>query len=92
MDETEEGKQKATALQTPWFLKPYLTFPIAFAVVGVAFAFVVLNGGVYQRGIETEFLDDSNERIDVTAPTPKEPAAATLPRVAEIDVGEFLVE
>lgn len=57
LDEPSEAdkldKQKAD-LKTPWFLKPYLTFPIAFAVVGAAFAFVIMNGGIYQRGFETE--------------------------------------
>jgi len=75
LDETDSSKAKGSALQTPWFLKPYLTFPIAFAVVGAAFAFVVANGGVYQRGVETEFLDENSSsggNIEIMRPSLKQ--------------------
>jgi len=34
----------------PWFLRPSITFPLAFLVVGGAFYFVVASGGITQRG------------------------------------------
>lgn len=39
-----------TGERAPWFLRPSITFPIAFAVVGAAFYVTLLGGGIYERG------------------------------------------
>lgn len=39
-----------TGEKAPWFLRPSITFPIAFVVVGAAFYVTLLGGGIYERG------------------------------------------
>jgi FK506-binding protein 1 len=51
-----EGETGQTA---PWYLRPSITFPIAFAVVGVAFAITLLGGAISERGVPvTDELDE----------------------------------
>lgn len=48
-----------TGEQAPWFLRPSITFPIAFAVVGAAFYVSVLTGAISERGAAvTDELDE----------------------------------
>lgn len=48
-----------TGEDAPWYLRPSITFPLAFAIVGATF-FVSLKGGaIYERGAQvTDELDD----------------------------------
>lgn len=48
-----------TGEQAPWFLKPSITFPIAFAVVGAGFWATYALGGISERGAQIkDELDD----------------------------------
>lgn len=48
-----------TGQKAPWFLRPSITFPIAFVVVGAAFYVTLLGGGIYERGAPvTDELDE----------------------------------
>jgi len=50
-----------TGQQAPWFLRPSITFPLAFAVVGFTFYFSLANGAISERGAQT--LDELDEII-----------------------------
>ena len=48
-----------TGEKTPWILRPSITFPIAFAVVGAGFYVTFALGGISERGAQvTDELDD----------------------------------
>ena len=48
-----------TGQEAPWYLKPSITFPIAFLVVGAAFAVSLLGGAISERGMpSTDELDE----------------------------------
>ena len=48
-----------TGEQAPWFLRPSITFPIAFAAVGAGFYLTYFLGGISERGAQvTDELDD----------------------------------
>lgn len=48
-----------TGQEAPWYLKPSITFPIAFLVVGAAFAASLLGGAISERGMpSTDELDE----------------------------------
>lgn len=48
-----------TGEQAPWILRPSITFPIAFAIVGAAFYVSVVSGAISERGAEvTDELDE----------------------------------
>ncbi len=48
-----------TGEQAPWILRPSITFPIAFALVGVGFYITFAVGGISERGAQvTDELDD----------------------------------
>jgi hypothetical protein len=48
-----------TGEEAPWILKPSITFPIAFAIVGAAFWVSFKFGAIYERGSQsTDELDD----------------------------------
>jgi hypothetical protein len=48
-----------TGEKAPWFLRPSITFPIAFAVVGVAFYISINAGAISERGAAvTDELDE----------------------------------
>lgn len=48
-----------TGQQAPWFLRPSITFPLAFLVVGAAFYVSVISGAISERGAEvTDELDE----------------------------------
>lgn len=48
-----------TGEQAPWILRPSITFPIAFAVVGLAFYVSFAVGGISERGVQsTDELDE----------------------------------
>lgn len=62
-----------TGEEAPWILKPSITFPIAFAIVGAAFLVSYGGGAISERGMQsTDELDD----IILTMQT--NPAAAML--------------
>jgi len=50
-----------TGQEAPWYLKPSITFPIAFLVVAAAFAVSVLGGAISERGMPT--TDELDEII-----------------------------
>lgn len=48
-----------TGQQAPWFLRPSITFPIAFLVVGAAFYVSYVGGAITERGAQvTDELDE----------------------------------
>mmetsp|Transcript_25634 Transcript_25634/g.38469 ORF Transcript_25634/g.38469 Transcript_25634/m.38469 type:complete len:293 (-) Transcript_25634:260-1138(-) len=48
-----------TGQQAPWFLRPSITFPIAFAIVGAAFYVSLKFGAISERGAQvTDELDE----------------------------------
>lgn len=48
-----------TGQQAPWFLRPSITFPLAFAFVGLGFYITFAFGGITERGSQvTDELDD----------------------------------
>ena len=48
-----------TGQKAPWFLRPSITFPIAFLVVGAAFYVSYLSGAITERGAQvTDELDE----------------------------------
>ena len=50
-----------TGQEAPWYLKPSITFPIAFLVVGLAFWASLAGGAISERGVPT--TDDLDEII-----------------------------
>jgi hypothetical protein len=50
-----------TGERPPWFLRPSITFPLAFAVVGAAFYVTFAGGGITERGAQT--TDELDEFI-----------------------------
>jgi len=50
-----------TGQQAPWYLRPSITFPIAFAIVGAAFYVLFVAGGITERG--TQVLDELDEYV-----------------------------
>ena len=48
-----------TGQQAPWFLRPSITFPLAFVVVGAAFYISYVSGAISERGASvTDELDE----------------------------------
>lgn len=48
-----------TGQKAPWFLRPSITFPIAFLIVGAAFYVSYLSGAITERGAQvTDELDE----------------------------------
>jgi FKBP-type peptidyl-prolyl cis-trans isomerase len=48
-----------TGERAPWFLRPSITFPIAFAIVGAAFYVSYIGGAISERGAQsTDELDE----------------------------------
>ena len=48
-----------TGQEAPWYLKPSITFPIAFLVCGAAFGASILGGAITERGMpSTDELDE----------------------------------
>jgi hypothetical protein len=48
-----------TGEQAPWFLRPSITFPIAFFIVGATFYVAFAFGGIKERGAQiTDELDE----------------------------------
>jgi hypothetical protein len=48
-----------TGEEAPWILRPSITFPIAFAIVGAAFYISYAGGAITERGMQsTDELDD----------------------------------
>jgi len=50
-----------TGQQAPWYLRPSITFPIAFAIVGAAFYVLFIAGGITERG--TQVMDELDDYI-----------------------------
>ena len=48
-----------TGEQAPWFLRPSITFPLAFLIVGAAFYVSFISGAISERGASvTDELDE----------------------------------
>ena len=48
-----------TGQQAPWFLRPSITFPLAFLIVGAAFYVSYVSGAITERGASvTDELDE----------------------------------
>lgn len=48
-----------TGEQAPWILRPSITFPIAFLIVGAAFYVSIISGAISERGASvTDELDE----------------------------------
>ena len=48
-----------TGQRAPWFLRPSITFPIAFLIVGAAFYVTFISGAISERGAAvTDELDE----------------------------------
>ena len=48
-----------TGQQAPWFLRPSITFPLAFLIVGAAFWVSFVSGAITERGAQvTDELDE----------------------------------
>jgi len=48
-----------TGEEAPWYLKPSITFPISFAIVGAAFYISFVGGAITERGVQrTDELDE----------------------------------
>lgn len=61
-----------TGQQAPWFLRPSITFPLAFAVVGAAFYISLASGAISERGAQTtdeldEIILSSNAIVNAIA-------------------------
>lgn len=50
-----------TGERPPWFLRPSITFPLAFVIVGAAFYVTFVGGGITERGAQT--TDELDEII-----------------------------
>lgn len=50
-----------TGEKAPWFLRPSITFPIAFGVVGAAFYVSVISGAISEKGAQVQ--DELDEII-----------------------------
>lgn len=50
-----------TGQEAPWFLRPSITFPIAFAIVGAAFYVSFASGAIRERGASS--VDELDEII-----------------------------
>jgi hypothetical protein len=50
-----------TGEKAPWFLRPSITFPIAFAVVGATFYISYFSGAIRERGVPVK--DELDEII-----------------------------
>lgn len=50
-----------TGQEAPWYLKPNITFPLAFLVVGIAFWVSLAGGAISERGMPT--TDELDEII-----------------------------
>lgn len=56
-----------TGEKAPWILRPSITFPIAFAIVGAAFYVSVLSGAISERGAAS--VDELDEIVLSSAAT-----------------------
>lgn len=62
-----------TGKQAPWFLRPSITFPLAFAIVGAAFYISYSSGAIFERGASvTDELDEFI--LDSSLPTTASPS------------------
>ena len=73
-----------TGQQAPWILRPSITFPIAFAIVGLAFYVSYIAGAISERGAEvTDELDEivlsSNTIINTLPAVVMSMASTTTP-------------
>jgi len=65
-----------TGQQAPWFLRPSITFPIAFAVVGAAFYVSFIGGAIYERGVPVQ--DELDEFVTMMSGPVKMSALLSL--------------
>eukprot|EP00537_Pseudo-nitzschia_pungens_P008231 CAMPEP_0172364066 /NCGR_PEP_ID=MMETSP1060-20121228/7283_1 /TAXON_ID=37318 /ORGANISM="Pseudo-nitzschia pungens, Strain cf. cingulata" /LENGTH=270 /DNA_ID=CAMNT_0013086985 /DNA_START=370 /DNA_END=1182 /DNA_ORIENTATION=- len=56
-----------TGEEAPWYLKPSITFPIAFAVVGAAFYVSLLSGAISEKGAQS--VDELDVLVTTTMMT-----------------------
>lgn len=58
-----------TGEEAPWYLKPMITFPLAFAIVGAAFYVSLVGGAITERGLQrTDELDEIILSLRTTPP------------------------
>ena len=53
-----------TGEEAPWYLKPSITFPIAFAIVGAAFYISLLAGAISEKGAQS--IDELDVLVQAT--------------------------
>jgi len=59
-----------TGEEAPWYLKPSITFPLAFAIVAAAFYVSVAGGAISERGVQrTDELDEMILSLSTTPPS-----------------------
>lgn len=56
-----------TGEEAPWYLKPSITFPIAFAIVGAAFWVSILSGAISEKGAQS--VDELDVLVTTTVMT-----------------------
>jgi hypothetical protein len=61
--------------QAPWFLRPSITFPIAFLVVGAAFYVSYVSGAITERGAQ---ITDELDEIILSSSVTSDPASFLL--------------
>jgi hypothetical protein len=70
-----------TGEKAPWFLRPSITFPIAFLIVGATFYVTFLGGAIYERGAPVQ--DELDEFITSTSMLSPATLLAFLPGVSD---------
>lgn len=68
-----------TGEKAPWFLRPSITFPLAFLIVGAAFFVQFSVGGIKERGAQ---VTDELDEIILSAVSPEARAVLTLAALA----------
>jgi len=79
-----------TGEQAPWFLRPSITFPIAFLIVGATFAVSYFSGAITERGApSTDELDQLITSAQVLSNNPSTLLALMLASVGVSDGSAF---
>lgn len=73
-----------TGERPPWFLRPSITFPLAFLVVGAAFYVTFAGGGITERGQQTT---DELDEIILSSNAVVQWAIANALSMAPVDLG-----
>jgi len=85
-EETLRNPDKAN--KDSWYLRPSITFPLAFATVGLAFAVLVEGGGIRERGeMRRDELDDVVLQKELEIPKAKSMGEIIMEQAKEDGVG-----